>query len=81
MDGPGLKKTVSQAREISSFCGRILGSRQAVRLGMPITMLWLSIAIPLRIKDATDHKISEAPAIRNRQPTLNTQTDTFTLLA
>ena len=41
----------------------------------------LSIAILRRCRDAADRKIAEALAIRDRQPTLNSQTDTWPLLA
>ena len=40
----------------------------------------LSITILRRCKDAADRKIAEALAIRDRPPTLNTQTDTWPLL-
>ena len=40
----------------------------------------LSIAILRRCKDAADRKIAEALAIRDRQPTLNSQVDTWPLL-
>ena len=41
----------------------------------------LSIAILRRCKDAADRKIAEALAIRDRQPRLNSQLDTWLLLA
>ena len=41
----------------------------------------LSISILRRCRDAADRKIAEALAIRNRQPSLNSQTDTWPLLA
>ena len=41
----------------------------------------LSITILRRCRDAADRKIAEALAIRDRQPSLNSQTDTWPLLA
>jgi hypothetical protein len=40
----------------------------------------LSVTILRRCKDAADRKIAEALAIRDRQPKLNSQTDTWPLL-